>query len=126
MTVANIYRAEEYWIRQSMHFTREALEKGSLAAGGSPHMLTMVQPRHGSEENPQYVEKKGEIDLEADIKQNEIMDRAKEKRKRDKDRIETSQEPPLDGVTGAMANAVDNPIGLGLMEKTEFGINYRF
>lgn len=99
----------------------QAMEKGSLAAGGSPHMLTMVQPRHGSEENPQYVEKKGEIDLEADIKQNEIMDRAKEKRKRDKDRIETSQEPPLDGVTGAMANAVDNPIGLGLMEKTEFG-----
>ena len=97
----------------------QAMQKVSVG-GGSPHILTMVQPRTGSEENPQYVEKKGEIDLTADAKEDDIVNANKERRKRDKE-AEVSQEPPL-AVAGAMAGQIDNPVQQ-LMLKTEFGIN---
>ena len=90
-----------------------------VSVGGGAHILTMVQPRQGAEENPQYIEKPGEIDLQADTKENDIVDKNKERRKRDKE-AEVSQEPPL-AVAGAMLSQIDSPIQN--MQKTEFGIN---
>ena len=95
----------------------QAMQKVSV--GGGAHILTMVQPRQGAEENPQYIEKPGEIDLQADTKENDIVDKNKERRKRDKE-AEVSQEPPL-AVAGAMLSQIDSPIQN--MQKTEFGIN---
>ena len=96
----------------------QAMQKVSVG-GGSPHILTMVQPRQGAEENPKFIEKPGEIDLNADTKENDIVNKNKERRKRDKE-AEVSQEPPL-AVAGAMLSQIDSPIQN--MQKTEFGIN---
>ena len=70
----------------------QAMQK--VSTGGGHHVLTTVNPRQGSEELPKYVEKKGEIDLNADTKEKDEEEKLKEKRQRDKERIESSQEPP--------------------------------